>query len=247
MVPRRALLVAVATLATLVTVAPASAPAAPRLSTLAARQAALAARLASGSTITYVVLGDSLGVGLGAKLFYGYAPRLARQLDARGARVELYNLAKVLNRSQDLVTDGSLERAVSLAPDLVTLYIGGNDLLLAFRRQREREATVKAFTDHLEQILATLYRETDALVVVATLYNPYPPGDRLHNQAEKWIRPANAAIRALAARYEAMVADVFSAFDGHQEDYIWVEMGDVHPNDKGYARMAEVFAQALPL
>jgi hypothetical protein len=93
----------------------------------------------SRTTFTrYVALGDSLTEGLcdrapgHADAFLGWADRLAGILDGdarlAGASLEFANLAVRGRRIADVV-DAQIPHALDLRPDLVSVMIGGNDLM----------------------------------------------------------------------------------------------------------------------
>jgi lysophospholipase L1-like esterase len=85
-------------------------------------------------------------------------------------------------------------------------------------------------------------READSMPVVATLT---PPNTRrAPSQRYQWVLSANALIRSMAHNRAALLVDVGQAFiqTGRPNDYFW---DDVHPNDAGYALMADTFFTAL--
>src|SRR3954453_23847266 len=115
----------------------------------------------------YVALGDSLTEGIGDFADdgrpRGWADRFAHGLATRRGEVEYANLAvRGLTTSQVLATQ--LEPAVALAPDLVSVIVGMNDLLRP-----------RFDVDDLRRDLGTIYGElaaTGAVVLTATLPEP---------------------------------------------------------------------------
>lgn len=80
----------------------------------------------------YVALGDSAAQGVGAsQVEHGYVPRIGRKLaEATGREVVVTNLSVSGATSADLVRDQlPLLRGLPFTPDLVTLDIGGNDVI----------------------------------------------------------------------------------------------------------------------
>jgi lysophospholipase L1-like esterase len=57
------------------------------------------------------------------------------------------------------------------------------------------------------------------------------------------IVTANAAIRALAASENAILVDLYPAFQGQVETLLTFD--GLHPNETGYARMADVFFEVI--
>lgn len=80
--------------------------------------------------LLYIALGDSTAQGVGAsRPERGYVGLLAQQLrDCTGEAVQVVNLSRSGARIGDLVAH-QLPRLHDLQPDLVTVGIGGNDLL----------------------------------------------------------------------------------------------------------------------
>ena len=76
--------------------------------------------------IVYVALGDSTGVGQGARNG-GYVDRMFRKLNAQRPGSRLTNLCVSGSTTADVIRE-QLDRAVSAKPALVTLGIGINDI-----------------------------------------------------------------------------------------------------------------------
>jgi phosphatidylinositol alpha 1,6-mannosyltransferase len=105
----------------------------------------------------YVALGDSFTAGLepgGPR----WADELARQLGAR-----YVNLASVGATSEQVERE-QLERALELAPDVVTIVCGANDVLFSTRPDPE------AYADRLSRMFARLKRELPNVAVVTATY-----------------------------------------------------------------------------
>lgn len=146
----------------------------------------------------YIALGDSLAVGVGATRpdRLGYVPRIGRALGA-----SIQNLAVSGETSQSLLEEGQLDaalRRIGMADPgeirLVTLDIGGNDLLHLLRTEPCAEApnsvacrravafTLVEFERNYRATLAAL-REAlddaapDARLVVMTYFNPFSGTD----------------------------------------------------------------------
>jgi lysophospholipase L1-like esterase len=82
--------------------------------------------LGRGPALSYVVLGDSTGVGQGALYRSGVAVSTARRL-ARGRRVSLLNLAVSGATAADVLAE-QVDAAARARPDLVLLAVGANDV-----------------------------------------------------------------------------------------------------------------------
>ena len=102
--------------------------------------------------LRYVALGDSAAQGVGATaVTRGYVPRIAERLrTASGRDVLVTNLSVSGATSDDVVRDQLPQFAqLGFVPDLVTLDIGGNDVIYPGHN-------AATFERSLEQILAAL-------------------------------------------------------------------------------------------
>jgi lysophospholipase L1-like esterase len=183
------------------------------------REANLAAL--RGSNRRWVALGDSMTQGIGASQpSQGWVGQLARRLPAP---VDVINLSQSGGRVEDLIElQLPAWRALPPAPDgeIVTVLIGSNDVM----NPRHRALLAEAFAEMLELLPAG--------TVVSAIPSPAGPA----RQANELIREAERAgrIRAVyptsfdpAAWRGRLAADRF------------------HPNDAGYALIADLFADAV--
>ncbi|CAA9348004.1 MAG: hypothetical protein AVDCRST_MAG16-2184 [uncultured Frankineae bacterium] len=134
-----------------------------------------------------------------------------------------------------LATDGAtvetLERSqlarldrLDRRPTLVTLTIGGNDVLSCYGDTRTALATVAEVADAVTRVLAHLQAvlAPDARVVVGTVYDPSDgtaDAERLHlppwPDAVEVLAELNASLRRVAAEGGAAVAEIARVFLGH--------------------------------
>ncbi|MEU8661168.1 SGNH/GDSL hydrolase family protein [Actinoplanes philippinensis] len=103
-------------------------------------------------------------------------------------------------------------------PDLVTITMGGNDLLGVHGDDTAAAAVIGRVAAQGEGILARLPRT--CRVVLTTVYDPSDgsgaaPGLTPWPAAPHWIRALNTALADLAGRHGAILADVHAAFTGH--------------------------------
>ncbi|MFA9444944.1 SGNH/GDSL hydrolase family protein [Egicoccus sp. AB-alg6-2] len=217
----------------------------------------------SGDAMTYVALGDSLATGAGATT--SYVEEYAEGLRTRtGVDVELTNFAIDGWTSQDLLTslyDDEGVRAAVADADLVSLDIGGNDLLRALPLflsdrcggddglQCFRDAT-DGFEERWGEILDELLdlRGGDATgIVTLDLYLPFVGDERLADDLER-LRPSldavNATIASAADARDIPVAQVHTAFHGEDgqgdpEDDFLISVDGIHPSNAGHRLIAE--------
>ena len=127
------------------------------------------------------------------------------------------------------VLDRQLPRLRELAsrggpPAVVTLTIGGNDLLGFFGETRAALAAVDRIRERVGQILVMVSEVVglDAHVVVGNVYDPSDgTGDSARLGLPDWpealeaLDRLNAALAEVAAAYGARVADIHGQFLGH--------------------------------
>jgi lysophospholipase L1-like esterase len=116
-------------------------------------------------------------------------------------------------------------KEMSVRSSLVTLTIGGNDLLQAYGNDEAARAARRALWEHghaiLNDLRATLMTP-GAPLVIGTIYDPSDgtgDTDRLGllpwPSALDWIARFNETLVALAGEHGALVADIHAYFKGH--------------------------------
>jgi lysophospholipase L1-like esterase len=230
----------------------------------------------------YLALGDSLSAGIGASDpgARGFVALVHRAL---GPGFELLNMGRPGDTSRDLI-DNALDDAVrdiesrldnDDADDdvaLITLEIGGNDLLAIYyglvvtgtcpdldtaltsdECSGPLATTLEAFDDNLSTILTRLRAAgPDTPLLLLTLYNPLAPlGERgsLADLALEGVpdtqfeEGVNDIIRARAGEHGAVVVETQPLFEG--QELALVSPDFIHPNDGGYQAMANGVIAAI--
>lgn len=169
----------------------------------------------------WVALGDSLTLGVGASRHdRGWVGQLRARLAAAGRPYRVVNLGVSGATTRD-VLDRQVPVLATLQPDLVTLMIGSNDLM--------RPANRRLLVPHFESILRVL----PAGAVVTTLPNP-----------SRVAGAANQTLMRVAAERGLVVAELrdprLRSWRGR------LASDHFHPNERGYAAIAEVVAGQLP-
>ncbi len=192
--------------------------------------------------VRYVALGDSTVEGIGASSpEQTYVARLHARLRARYPRAEVENLGVAGARSAD-VLNGQLDRAIALAPDLVTLSIGPNDITAG--------VPVEQYERHVAAILDRLVAATRAVIVVNLLpdlaLTPRFRGRPEQALVERLTARFNEALRRLARERPVELVDLF----GPSREELprrpeLVAADGYHPSDAGHARWAELMWRGI--
>ncbi len=192
-------------------------------------------RKPSGSTapVVYVALGDSTGVGLGARNGGGYVERLFGRIRETRPGSRFVNLSEAGATTAD-VLDKQLARVGGTGATLVTVCIGMNDLM--------RGADEQQFARNYEEIVMRL-RKAGVAVVVTNLpdLTLAPAASGLdHDALGARLELFNNRIEELAGRYDLPLADLhresLGAFRSRPELF---SADGLHPSDAGYESWAE--------
>ena len=114
--------------------------------------------------------------------------------------------------------------ALGAAPTVVTLTVGGNDLLGAYGDTAAARAVVAAVGEQVDAALSRVrgLAAPEARIAVATVYDPSDgTGDTTRVGLPAWrdapraLEELNAVLRDAAARHGARVADLHARFLGH--------------------------------
>lgn len=188
----------------------------------------------------FVALGDSLSEGVGDPIrgsLRGWCDRLADALRALNPALSYWNLARRSLMTNE-VRDTQLAPALELAPDLVSVVTGMNDLLAeSFDPDSYRLA--------LSEIVRPL-ADTGATVVMGT-FPPDLPLLRLmpRRVARKFrtrLHDSSEVVRVLAAEHDALCID---APDGWRYGMSECSIDGCHPNARGHVHIAQLGIEAL--
>jgi len=196
---------------------------------------ARAAASAAGGPIVYVALGDSTGVGVGARKGGGYVARLFGRLERARPGSRLSNFCASGAETADVLR-GQLPRVAAVRPTLVTVGIGINDVTHGI--------SVEQFAENYERIAAGLRGATDAPVVVTNVPDistaPRVP-EFMRADLRRRIALFNAAIAETAARHRFKLVDAYGmsgdVIAAHPEFF---SADGFHPSDEGYEYWAKM-------
>jgi lysophospholipase L1-like esterase len=183
----------------------------------------------------YVAIGDSFTEGVGdpdptrPNGVRGWADRVAevlgRQTTSSGAGFGYANLA-IRGRKLGPILDEQLEPALALAPDLVTVYAGANDIM---RPKVDVDALVERYDVALGRLAGT-----GAQLVVFTAFDP--GGSAIYRPLRGRFALYNELVRAAVARHGATLVDYWNLRD--YRDWRYWDADRMHMGPAGHQRMA---------
>jgi lysophospholipase L1-like esterase len=194
------------------------------------------------AAVLYVALGDSTVAGVGASTAsHTYVSHVHRRLRDVYPQARVVNLGVSGATSADVLAR-QLPVAVKLAPHLVTLSIGPNDIT--------GKVSVERYERNIDATLHALTHETDAVVVVNLLPDlavtrRFKGGGHEAAVAKLTVR-FNAALAERGRRYGVELVDLYGPSQREVPANPGLLAGDgYHPSDDGYARWAELMWTGL--
>jgi lysophospholipase L1-like esterase len=184
---------------------------------------------------TYVAIGDSLTAGVGVDSYVqSYPYIIATEIsNEKKEGVKLVPFAIPGIRSE-YVVGYFLDPVIASKPDIVTLFIGINDI--------HGNVPNKVFEEHYEVILQRLTKETDAEIYIVNL--PYIGTKDLISAPYRYYfnwrtEQYNSIIKDLGAQYKLTYIDLYSAHTPQALDTTYYARDFFHPNALGYALWAK--------
>jgi lysophospholipase L1-like esterase len=183
--------------------------------------------------LVYVAVGDSTGIGLGARDGAGYVDRLFARIEEKRSGSTLINLSAAGATTADAVNK-QIPQLVGTRATLVTICVGVNDL------QRGREA--KQFAEDYETLVAKV-RQPGRLIVVTNLPD-VASAPVMRGMADESLRlrlgQFNQAIEDIARRHGVPLVDLNKLSREMTRSGTESFSSDgLHPSDLGYAHWAE--------
>ena len=186
----------------------------------------------------YVALGDSYTIGTSVRA----AERWSNQLVVRVPQLELVaNLGVNGFTSRDLI-EVELPQARALAPDVVTLLIGVNDVVQGVPSSTYRDNVTRILDELIELVGAERI-----LVVTIPDYTVTPSGGSFGEPAEqsRRIRDNNSLMVQLAGLRGLKVVDIYDISLEAATDRTLVAADGLHPSGAQYARWVERIEPAM--
>lgn len=203
-------------------------------------------------TLSYVILGDSIGWGAGVlnsdEAVYGKIVSDTNGYDYKNDAVNGYmtgDLIRHLNKD-------NIAKDVAAA-DIISISIGGNNFLRANMREliaqyqegdySQFDAIVENFYKEFDVIINRIKElNPDAVILMQTLYNPGK--GMMKDVYSVALAKLNAAYRRYLEEnpgvYELL--EVGAAFEGHDE---YVAKDNIHPSASGNVTIAKVVLEKL--
>jgi acyl-CoA thioesterase I len=193
--------------------------------------------------ITYVALGasDAVGVGANQPAAQGYVPLLTRKLP-QGSRVVDLGVSGI--HLHEALSE-ELPLALSISPKLITIWLVANDFVA--------NVPYASYMQDLNTLLSRLRAGTQARIAMANLpdLTLLPAFAKLNARQKAAMETAiqrwNAGIANLAKRYSVTLVDLQaekSLLTAHPE---YVSSDGFHPSSAGYAQLADLFWQAIKI
>ncbi len=198
--------------------------------------------------IDYVALGDSLTTGVGILPFDpGFVERYEDLTQGKLNRpISLYKHDKVGATTSDLLqslrSDDFIKTVLRHA-DIITITIGGNDLIRAgkaFLQNKDETVLFQALDTSIKNIssIITILNELVSkyegpfIIRLTNLYNPFPQV----TQVDTWVQKFNEHLQKFSSISNLKVANIYSIFENDTENLLSTD--GIHPNRKGYEQMA---------
>jgi lysophospholipase L1-like esterase len=133
--------------------------------------------------------------------------------------------------------DEQLGPAVDAKPDVVTVWLAVNDLNAGVPLER--------YQQDLDRLLAAL-KPSGARVLVANVPDlaqlaPFARRAELDREVARW----NQVIAESTERHGAMLVDLHAHWQEAAQHPEYLSQDGFHPSSEGYARLADLFAEAL--
>lgn len=185
------------------------------------------------SPLVYAAVGDSTGIGLGARDGGGYVGQLFARIEQKRPGSTLINLSAAGATTADAVNK-QIAKLDGTQATLVTICIGVNDLLGGHE--------AKQFAENYERLVAKL-RQPGRLIVVANLPD-VASAPAMKGMADESLRTRlgqfNKAIEGIAKRNAVPLVDLYKLsgeMTGARPEFF--SSDGLHPSDMGYAHWAE--------
>ncbi|MGF7089189.1 lysophospholipase L1-like esterase [Kroppenstedtia sanguinis] len=199
--------------------------------------------------LNYLVLGDSVARGFGSEKSdsHGYSSLVAKELAKDQIPLQLINRGVIGQTSKQLtgyIQTPNIQQEIREA-DLISLTIGGNDLLKAalqdhdpLRILTDFDQIQSRYKKNLDTILTEIRAHNrKAPILITSLYNPVLPDEPYFKISNRLLKNWNIGMKEVAYSYRLThVVDVTERLIAGKGNWL---SDEIHPNDRGYRWMAE--------
>lgn len=211
-------------------------------------------RSSEKESIRHVALGDSIIKGYGANPTENLVKTFSENLEEDIHKEVLFQNEGIneitSGELNGLVQSGRFDKQIRSA-DIITLNIGGNDILqLGFKEGfyeaiHSFDSLQKEFNGNLSAILARIHElNPEATVLLLELYNPLDSNSDLYAVADKFLPKWNVKLYQLASELDyAVVVDTTTVINGRKPQNLADD--GVHPSGLGYSAIAEQMINQL--
>jgi lysophospholipase L1-like esterase len=228
--------------------------------------------------VAYIALGDSISIDLypardlnesnpdeplgAAALLYKNHDRVwpdwkGRDLHTLNPKIQFANLCEDGATTWHLLAPAALGPVEKYKSDpvLITITIGGNDLLgVARQNAADVMSPVADTVDRIETIIKNVLEKfTHATVILNSVYDPTDGTGNMPympNLSDKlpFLRYINLEIEKIATKHGAIFGDIYSTFQGHghgkPDSYYW-EPSPIEPSARGASALRELWWRTL--
>lgn len=197
-------------------------------------------------SLTYVAMGASDAVGWGADPYEnGYVYLIRDELTEFVDSVNFTNLG-IAGLTVDELFNYECDSTISLQPDLITIWTGGNDFLALI----ESEMSNTIFGLYLDSLLLKITTQLpEAEIVIANLPDlaKLPQFDNADSATlyfvNSCVKSLNDTIKAKAKKYELEMVDLYA--NKYIENRDNISDDGFHPSNKGYQVMASEYMEII--
>lgn len=198
----------------------------------------------SADNLNILVIGDSIGAGVGDETSMGLGKGYALKLNDNSKSTEVINLSVPGAKTEDLlaVIQNTETDAFLIQSHMVMISIGGNDIKSLLDNEAstlsiDYEELLTQYLSDLKVILnAIKAKNADTQIVFIGLYNPY--GDKVDMEKIELLLNMNYKTSLLVDSYSSSVyIPTYDLFKYHLDAYLTID--DFHPNAAGYSAIVD--------
>ncbi|OXS78332.1 SGNH/GDSL hydrolase family protein [Domibacillus enclensis] len=205
-------------------------------------------------TLKHVAIGDSVITGFGVHPKENLVKTFSENLEAsiqKDVQFQNEGINEITSSElNELVQSGRFDKQIMQA-DIVTLNVGGNDILqLGFEEGfyeaiQSFDSLQSAFNQNLTDIMERVHElNPEATVLLLELYNPLDKDFELYSLADRFLPRWNVQFYELAASHDyAVVVDTTDVINSESPEN--VSEDGIHPSELGYHAIADQMLSQL--